>query len=126
MRDDSYRLRVAQKIDTLVTMLPKPISVSGIKSQYISNEWIELDVYFIGPQATAKLTIEAYLVQDLEAKLPAGIDVLGPEGFILNFDQKVARIASYNNMEFRISVNVCVDSENERLVTSQTKTLSFG
>ena len=40
----------------------------------------------MGPIATAKLIIEAYLMQDLKAKLLIGMDVLGPEGISMNFD----------------------------------------
>lgn len=82
---------------------------------------MKLNVYFIGPKATAKLTIEAHLVPNLKAKLLIGTDVLIPEGFKLDFDRKIAQIALYQDIEFLISIQSKANRLDTKLVFSKDK-----
>lgn len=51
-------------------------------------------VFFRGHTATARLDIEAHVVDNLSVKLLIGLDVLGKHDFRLDFDKREARIAS--------------------------------
>jgi len=82
----------------------EPILVVGIGSRYISSTYIKLDVYFRGYNNTAKISIEVYLVGELRAKLLISIDVLAPEGFRLDFEKSIARIASYIGLTIPIAI----------------------
>lgn len=98
--DKALTLRLAIPVNKLQGL----IAVNGIGSQYLSAEWIKLNIYFLRPKAIAKLIIEVYLVPDLKAKLLIGIDILGPKGVTLNFYCKKATIASYGNIDFSITI----------------------
>ncbi|KAJ5578389.1 uncharacterized protein N7459_007353 [Penicillium hispanicum] len=111
--------------------LANPIPVSGIGSHHLSQEYIQLDMYFAGRQtngnlldndrskgqrATAKLTIEAHIVQNLKAKLLIGNDVLGPEGFILDFPRAQAIIEACHNVIFPMAIHTKPGFQHQRPV----------
>ena len=64
-----------------------PIPVSGIGSNHTSNVYVKLPIHFFGPYNTAVMEAEAHLVSDLKAKLLIGSDVMGTEGFVLDYDR---------------------------------------
>ncbi|KAJ5232494.1 hypothetical protein N7468_005450 [Penicillium chermesinum] len=82
----------------------KPIPVSGIGSQHISDAYVKLTLQFYGPKATAEVHAEAHLVDGLRAKLLLGIDVMGAEGFKLDFERRQATIASCQDTVFPIGL----------------------
>lgn len=45
----------------------RPIPVRGIGSSYISSSYVKLPVFFRGESVAAKLLIEAYIVEKLNA-----------------------------------------------------------
>lgn len=61
------------------------------------------DAYFRGADNVACIHIEAHLVENLKAKLLVGMDVIGHEGFRLDFHVKTVKIPSYIGLEVPIS-----------------------
>ncbi|KAJ5226091.1 hypothetical protein N7468_007316 [Penicillium chermesinum] len=82
----------------------KPIPISGIRSQHISDTYVKLTLQFYRPKATAEVHAEAYLVDGLHTKLLLGINVMGAEGFKLDFEQRQATITSCQDTVFPIGL----------------------
>jgi hypothetical protein len=81
-----------------------PILVSGIGSRHMSSFYIRIPIFFKADNGRAKLTIEAHLVDNLKAQLLIGMDVLGPEGFTLDFSRCQASIGSCKDFTFPIAI----------------------
>ena len=79
------------------------VPVASIGSRYLSSVFITFDIFFRGTDSVARIPIEAYLVQNLRAKLLIGIDVIGYEDFRLDFDTNTVRISSCINLSVPIS-----------------------
>jgi hypothetical protein len=82
-----------------------PVLVTGIGLRYLSSAFITLDLYFRGADNAACIPIEAYLVENLKAKLLISIDVIGYKGFRLDFDAKTVKILSCMNLTVPISTH---------------------
>ncbi|KAJ5675356.1 hypothetical protein N7462_008253 [Penicillium macrosclerotiorum] len=120
---------LARKLDTTVRRI-SPIPVSGIGSQHVSNAYIQIDLYFAGnrpstaEQAIAKVPIEAHLVDNLKAQLLIGIDVLGPEGFAIDFASRFVCIDSCDGISFPIGIYAKPDHHSRpRPVYASEKTV---
>ncbi|KAJ5261633.1 hypothetical protein N7497_004097 [Penicillium chrysogenum] len=70
------------------------VPVAGIGSRHLSSAFVSFDTFFRGPENAACIRIEAHLVENLKAKLLIGTDVMGHEGFRLDFDSKKVKIPS--------------------------------
>lgn len=81
------------------------VLVVGIGSRHLSSAFVSFDVFFRGPENAACIHIEAHLVENLKAKLLIGMDVIGHEGFRLDFDSKTLKIPSCMNTEIPISMH---------------------
>ncbi|RMJ21267.1 Integrase core domain-containing protein, partial [Aspergillus sp. HF37] len=85
------------------------LSVVGIGPQkHDSHRYIRFHLYIPGLKdgryATAKITIQAHVVDALRPGILLGMDVLGPEGFLLDFDNRFARIGSCDNITIPIQI----------------------
>ncbi|KAE8383975.1 hypothetical protein BDV23DRAFT_189695 [Aspergillus alliaceus] len=87
-----------------------PITVSGIGSRHATSKCASFDIYIPGHldsgsgDAFAKIRIRAYLVDDLRTNLLIGMDILGREGFVLDFDNHVGTIRACRDLCFPITV----------------------
>ncbi|KAJ5494864.1 hypothetical protein N7463_010951 [Penicillium fimorum] len=82
-----------------------PVPVAGIGSRHLSSAFVSFDAFFLGADNTACIRIEAHLVENLKAKLLIGMDVMGYEGFRLDFNAKTVKIASCMGLEIPISIH---------------------
>jgi hypothetical protein len=82
-----------------------PVPVAGIGSRHLSSAFVTLDLYFRGADNAACIPIEAHLVENLKAKLLIGMDIIGHEGFRLDFDAKTVKIPSCMNLTVPISTH---------------------
>ncbi|KAJ5888259.1 hypothetical protein N7495_008300, partial [Penicillium taxi] len=99
----------------------KPVAVSGIGSKHISEGYIDLQLFLRGTDNIAKLDVEAHLVSDLKALLLIGMDVMGKEGFRLDFDAKTARISSCMGITVPIHIHAKPNHHHERAVYANEK-----
>ncbi|KAJ6156792.1 hypothetical protein N7497_005677 [Penicillium chrysogenum] len=76
-------------------MLPRwaPTQLRNIPS-HLSSAFVSFDTFFRGADNAACIRIEAHLVENLKAKLLIGMDIMGHEGFRLDFDAKTLKIPS--------------------------------
>ncbi|KAJ9484139.1 hypothetical protein VN97_g9234 [Penicillium thymicola] len=79
--------------------------VARIGSRHLSSAFVTFDAFFRGADNVARIPIEAHLVENLKAKLLIGMDVIGHEGFRLDFDAKTVKIPSYIGLEVPISTH---------------------
>ncbi|CDM29722.1 hypothetical protein CBS147339_9622 [Penicillium roqueforti] len=98
-----------------------PIPISRIGSQHLSDRYIVIQVYFLNKDIAAELRIEAHIVKDLCAQLLIGMDVLGPEGFILDFPRSQAIIKSCENLTFPIALCAKPHHMSKRPVYTSSK-----
>ena len=98
-----------------------PIPISRIGSQHLSDRYIVIQVYFLNKDTAAELRIEAHVVEDLRAQLLIGMDVLGPEGFILDFPRSQAIIESCENLTFPIALCAKPHHVSKRPVYASSK-----
>ena len=89
--------------------LPKPITVKGIgSSTHACDTYARVDLHFPasidGELVIAKCTREIHIVDYLKAGLLVGIDILGPEGFVLDPGNKTAYIRSCDNAQIDLTV----------------------
>lgn len=96
--------------------------MSGIGSQHLSNQFVKIPVFFIGAKAMARVWIEAHIVDDLKAKLLVGTDVMGPEGFILDFARSQVVIESCDNMTFPVALHAKANHFRHRPVYATERT----
>ncbi|QQK41290.1 reverse transcriptase [Penicillium digitatum] len=82
-----------------------PVPVAGIGSRHLSSAFVSFDAFFRGADNAACIRIEAHLVENLKAKLLIGMDVIGHEGFRLDFDAKTVKIPSCMGLEIPISTH---------------------
>ena len=79
--------------------------VAGIGSRHLSSAFVSFDAFFHNTDNAACIRIEAHLVENLKAKLLIGMDVMGHEGFRLDFDAKTIRIPSCMGIEIPIAIH---------------------
>ena len=77
----------------------------GIGSRHLLLAFVSFDAFFRGSDNAACVRIEAYLVDNLKAKLLIGMDVMGHEGFCLDFDAKTVKIPSCMGLTVPISTH---------------------
>ena len=80
-----------------------PVPIIGIGLRHLLTIYIIFDTYFRSRDNVAYIPIEAYLVENLKAKLLISIDVIGYKGFRLDLDARIVRITSYIGLSFPIS-----------------------
>ncbi len=78
--------------DLTVQSMPTMLNVKGIGSQkHSANRWVLLKMKFMGVNnQLLEIEREIHLVDDLKAKLLIGVDILDPEGIIINIREKTA------------------------------------
>ena len=75
-------------------------------NMYNVNEYVKLQIYLSGKNNIVKVKKEFYIVDDLIIKALIDIDVIKPEGMILDIKKNVMIIDLYKNIQiFFIFVN---------------------
>jgi hypothetical protein len=77
--------------------MSSPAQLRNIPS-HLSSAFVSFDTFFRGADNAACIRIEAHLVENLKAKLLIGMDIMGHEGFRLDFDAKTLKIPSCMGM----------------------------
>ena len=80
----------AKSLGTSLQTSSKRISIRGIRSRHVSTDFVNIALYFCDQDNAAKITVEAHIVDELKASLLLGVDVMGCEGFRLDFGPKAA------------------------------------
>lgn len=84
--------------------------------KYRINEYVNLNVYFLGKidnkKATAYVTKKAYIINGLKANIFVEINLLVLKGFVINFVKKKITIFNYKNIIIKLTVT---PRNNERI-----------
>ena len=87
----------------------QPITVKGIGSRHVSEKYVVFNLFvrglWDGMPAIAKFPVEAHLVDDLKPGILLGLDVMGSEGFELNFLKRQAAIGACKGISFPIEIS---------------------
>ena len=100
-----------QRPDLKINKTPSRITVKGIGGQiHESSEYILLEFFIPGTlgkskiETMARITREFHIVDDLKANALIGMDILGPEGMILDFGRKRLIIGSCEDLAAPITI----------------------
>ena len=90
----------------IIQKMASPISVRGIGStDHKTNEYVLLDFYILHKDnRTAHLRRELHVVEELHANILIGIDIMGPEGIVLDVNSKTAIIKSCDEITTQLTV----------------------
>ena len=107
--------------------MQSPLTVRGIGTErHRTSEYVNLDVYFPGKvnntEATAHVTREAHIIDGLKANMLAGIDLLAPEGFVMDLIKKKATISSCKNITIELTVTPRANERVQRSILSAEDT----
>ena len=82
------------------------MTVKGIDNKrYKASEYVKIKMYLLSKDGTvALIERELHIVDNLIAKTLIGVDIMKPEGIIINLQNDVMRIGSCQNLEVPIVV----------------------
>ena len=87
-----------------VKKMPTPMTVRGLgTNQHDASEFVRISIYLPGTKGTALITREVHVVDNLSANALIGIDIMKPEGMVLDLQHDLITIASCNNLQVPIS-----------------------
>ncbi len=92
--------------DLTVHSMTTMLNVRGIGSQkHLANRWVLLKMKFLGlNKQILEIEREVHLVDNLKAKLLIGIDILHPEGIIINLLEKTATFTHCRNTQVPLTI----------------------
>ena len=102
--DRKFLMEVCPKI--VIKKTPTPITVKGIGANtHNAREYVRLKMYIPGKDGygTALIHREFYVVDNLAAKALVGIDIIKPEGIILDVARNLMTISSCRNIQVPIT-----------------------
>ncbi|TAQ86585.1 hypothetical protein B7494_g5085 [Chlorociboria aeruginascens] len=88
-----------------IRKMAAPIMVRGISDlKHPTSEYVILTFYIHGHNAYASITREIHLVDNLQAKMLIGVDILGPEEIDISISKQSATIGACEGMEIPIQI----------------------
>ena len=92
--------------DAEIKKMPTPMTVRGIGNRkHSASEYVKIKMYLPGKNgAIALIERELHIVDDLTAKALIGIDIMKPEGIVLDLKHDIMRIGACQNHEVPITV----------------------
>ena len=106
-----------------IKKMPTPMTVKGIGSKkHEASEYARIKMYLPsknGSGTVALIEREFHVVDDLTAKALIGIDILKPEGIILDLQNDVMKIGSCRNLEVPIIVTPRGSRTNSTIYSSK-------
>ena len=121
--DRTFLTEAAPDIPT--RRMASPISVRGLgTTNHNTNEYVLLRIYIPGLDGRlALIERELHVVDDLRAKVLIGIDVLGPEGIILDMGRRIATIYSCDAIQAALTIIPRTNQRLRRAIISQQATV---
>ena len=97
--------------DLPIKKLPKKVAIRGVSSNlYYSDEYVIATFYLQGKTGVAALTREIHLVDDLQANILIGADILTPEKIKLDYESQRIIIGSCQNLAVPFNSHARKDS----------------
>ena len=83
------------------------ITIKGIRNKkYNTSEYIKLKLYLLGLTGMAVIKRELYIINNLSIKALIGIDIIKPEGIIIDLNKDIIKVGTYEDIEVSIVINV--------------------
>ena len=112
-----------QNPQTIVETMATPLEVRGIGSDsHLANQYTTMVIYFMGKDGRIASTRkrEVHLVDNLKANMLVGVDILAPEGIVIDPKRKTATIHSCDSIELELSIESrAVDRLRRAIFTSK-------
>ena len=123
-----------QTPNTRIKYLDSTIAVRGVGAgKHHTNEFAVVNLYLSGTHpdgsnAVAVITREAHVVDDLNARMLIGMDILGPEAVVLDIPQRLAIIHSCQKVSVPLTItprsprriDVAVSAKDRTIVPRNT------
>ncbi|TAQ84474.1 hypothetical protein B7494_g7190 [Chlorociboria aeruginascens] len=91
--------------DVKIRTMATPIMVRGISNlKHPTSKYVIIPFYLQGNDSYACITREIHLVNDLQAKMLIGVDILAPEGIDICISTRTATISHCGNLEVPLQV----------------------
>lgn len=106
-----------------IQKMPTPMKVRGLgTNQHDASEYARIAIYLPGSEGkgTALITREVHIVDNLSANILIGIDIMKPEGMVLDLGRDTMTIGSCQHLEVPISTRT-KDTPTELAIFNQTR-----
>ncbi|TAQ83100.1 hypothetical protein B7494_g8576 [Chlorociboria aeruginascens] len=91
--------------DVKIRKMAAPIMVRGISDlKHPTTEYIVLVFYLEGEHSYACITREVHLVDNLQAKMLIGVDILGPERIDISITKRVATVGQCDDIDIPLRI----------------------
>ena len=101
--DRQFLLREIRNV--AIKKIPTLINVRGIgNKKYNASEYTQVQFFFYIAKGVAIIEREVHIINDLVANVLIGIDIIMPEGIVLDFTQSIVIIGSCNSLTIPVSV----------------------
>ena len=105
-----------------IKKMPTPMTVRGLgTNQHDASEFARIAIYLPGSKGTALVTREVHIVDNLSANALIGIDIMKPEGMMLDLQHDMMTIGSCNNLQVPISTRTKQSSQVDTAIFSITR-----
>lgn len=107
-----------------IQRMPTPMKVRGLgTNQHDASEYARVAIYLPGGKGkgTALITREMHIVDNLSANILIGIDIMKPEGMVLDLARDIMTIGSCQDLEVPISTRTKQDTQTELAIFNQTR-----
>lgn len=124
--DTAFLMKHAPKAE--IKRMPTPMNVRGLgDKRHDASEYTKLEMYSPGDKGTAVIERELHIVDNLSADVLIGVDILKPEGMVIDLDQNILTIRSCEGLSVPINVssrgsriNSTVYSEKAMIIAPHT------
>ena len=108
-----------------VKKMPTPMTVKGIGTKkHNASEYVKIRMYLPGKDnAVALIEREFHVVDDLTAKALIGIDIMKPEGIVIDLEKDIMKIGACQNLEVPIVVTPRGSRTNATVYSSKRMTI---
>ena len=111
-----------------IKKMPTPMRVRGLGTrQHDASEYTCISMYLPGSKGTAMITREVHIVDNLSANVLIGIDIMKPEGMVLDLPRDVLVVGSCEGLEVPIStctkpsrVDTAIFSKTRKVIAPHT------
>ena len=105
-----------------VKKMPTPMTVRGLgTNQHDASEFARISIYLPGTKGTALITREMHIVDNLSANALIGIDIMKPEGMMLDLQHDLMTVGSCNSLQVPISTRTKQSNQVDTAIFSITR-----
>ena len=105
-----------------IKKMPTPMTVRGLgTNQHDASEYARISIYLPGSKGTALITREVHIVDNLSANALIGIDIMKPEGMMLDLQHDMMTVGSCDDLQVPISTRTKQSNQVDTAIFSITR-----